>query len=417
MKYKYIIDFNKKYNLKHDIKHYSNNELYLINKMINNLENILETNNSNILFYIGLIFYYKYNKISEAEKYYLLAINIDNTNSSYIYEYGFLLDQEDRIEEAIKYYLMAIELDNCYAIFKYGLILQNNNKIEEAKKLFSFGVKLNNGNLINKYAILLELDNIEEAKKHYLIAINLNNCYAMYNYAILLINEKKIEEATKYFNMAISIATNNEYNEYISDQYEIINKIAFFFEKNNDYNTAKKILLLGVKLNFSFSINNYAYLLEKENQLEEAKKYYLIAINLNNQDAMNNYALLLYKENKIEEAKKYLLQVFNVNKENRLKSVEKTVFENYIAIEKNILKCYINLKNININNINIVQCYVKKLELNYIIQQYINSNKKNDTCYICYTENIEVISYKCNNNHYLCEKCYLNINKCPYCRL
>ncbi len=124
-KYKYLYKFNKKYNICLNISEYTNNELYLINKILykNNLDNIIETNNSNILNYIGLISYWEYNKKEEAKKYYLMAINLNNSYA--MNNYALLLENENKIEEAKEYYLMAINLNNHKSINDY-LITENN---------------------------------------------------------------------------------------------------------------------------------------------------------------------------------------------------------------------------------------------------------------------------------------------------
>ncbi len=121
---------------------------------------------------------------------------------------------------------------------------------------------------------------------------------------------------------------------------------------------------------------------------------------------MTLYANLLYKENKIEEAKLYLLKAIELN--------YIYAMNYYFKIEKNKIKQYTDLKNMTSE---IAINYIKELEELNEIKYYKIADRKIDNCYICYNENIEVISYKCNNNHYLCNTCYTNIEKCPYCRL
>ncbi len=155
-KYKYLYKFNKKYNICLNISEYTNNELYLINKILykNNLDNIIETNNSNILNYIGLISYWEYNKKEEAKKYYLMAINLNNSYA--MNNYALLLENENKIEEAKEYYLMAINLNNSIAMNNYANLLymdDDDNKIEEAKKYYLMAINLNNHKSINDYLI------------------------------------------------------------------------------------------------------------------------------------------------------------------------------------------------------------------------------------------------------------------------
>ncbi len=154
--YQYLYEFNKKYNIQFNILNYTKNELFIINNILskNNLDNILDTNSSNILRYIGLIYYYKYNKIEGATKYYLMAINLNN--SSAMYNYANLLKKENKIEEAKKYYLMAINLNNSDSMINYANLLIKENKIEEAKKYYFMSIQLNNITAINNYLIIEE---------------------------------------------------------------------------------------------------------------------------------------------------------------------------------------------------------------------------------------------------------------------
>ncbi len=238
------------------------------------------------------------------------------------------------------------------------------NKILSKNNLDNI-IDTNNRNILYYIGLIYcyKFNKIEEAKLYLLKAIELNNNSAMGIYAEILIKENKVEEAKKY-------------------------------------------LLMAIKLNNSDAMNSYAILLKEENKLEEAKKYYLMAINLNNNNAMNNYGLILEEENKIEEAKLYYLKAIELN--------NIYAINNYKINYKNKIEQYNDLKNMTSK---IAINYIKELEELNEIKYYKIADKKIDICYICYNENIEVISYKCNNNHYLCNICYTNIEKCPYCRL
>ncbi len=206
--YQYLYEFNKKYNIQFNILNYTKNELFIINNILskNNLDNILDTNSSNILRYIGLIYYYKYNKIEGATKYYLMAINLNN--SSAMYNYANLLKKENKIEEATKYYLMAIDLNNSSAMYNYANLLKKENKIEEAKKYYLMAINLNNSDSMINYANLLIKENkIEEAKKYYFMSIQLNNITAINNY--LIIEESILKQYNDLINFTSEIAINH----------------------------------------------------------------------------------------------------------------------------------------------------------------------------------------------------------------
>ncbi len=333
-KYKYLNEFNKNYNIQFNIFNYTKNELFIINNILskNNLDNIIDINSSNILRYIGLIYYYKYN-------------NKDN---------------------AQKYYLMAIELNNNFAMNNYAILLEKENKIEEAKEYYLMAINLNNSNAMNNYANLLAKENkIEEAKEYYLMAIDLNNSNAMDGYANLLYNKNKIEEAKKYFLMAIDLNNSNAMNDYANLLY-----------KENKIEEAKKYFLMAIDLNNSYSMNNYAVLLYKKNKIEEAKEYFLMAINLNNDNAMNDYNII-----EKNELKKYynLKKINNELTKNKIFELEKKreiiVFNNKIknlSIKKDCDICYESDK-LNI----LLNCFGHYICIDCYLQLY------NEKCPLC----------------------------------
>ncbi len=231
-KYTYLENFNKKNSIGFNILEYTHNELYIINNILskNNVDNIIETNNSNILNYIGLI-YERKNKIEESKLYYLKAIELNNINA--ITNYAYLLGKEKKIEEAKEYYLMAINLNNSSAMYNYACLLKEENKKEEAKKYFLMSINLNNTNAMYNYAILLEEENkIEEAKEYFLMAIKLNDSDAMNNYINI---EKSILK--QYINL-IKIKSEVAIN--------YINEI-----KNN-----RDVIILSNKLKYNNKIDN-----------------------------------------------------------------------------------------------------------------------------------------------------------------
>jgi TPR repeat protein len=59
--------------------------------------------------------------------------------------------------------------------------------------------------------------------------------------------------------------------------------------KENQIEEAKKYYLMAIDGGNYNSMNNYAILLKKENQIDEAKKYYLMAIDKGSASAIHNY--------------------------------------------------------------------------------------------------------------------------------
>ncbi len=160
-KYKYLDDFNEENNIPFNILNYTKNELFIINNILskNKLDNIIDTNSSNILRYIGLIYYLKKNKVSEAKEYYLMAIKLNNSDA--MNSYALLLEEENKVSEAKEYYLMAINLNNSSAMNNYAFLLEEENKLEEAKKYYLMAINLNNKNALHNYLLFFK-SNIEK---------------------------------------------------------------------------------------------------------------------------------------------------------------------------------------------------------------------------------------------------------------
>ncbi len=371
---------------------------------------------SEILYKYGVI-YEKEENIKEAKKKYIKAIELKNTDA--MLNYAKILEKENKISKAKKYYDINIEIGDFNIIeglYNYGKLLENENKIEEAKKYYIYAASLNNIDAILRIAKIYEEENkYDEAEKLYKLANNIKpESYEIISFYInFLIKKLKIDK----LNYLIKVIKDNINKQDINELFLDLNLLLFYIEliiKNTsntnleDNNFNKKILLYILNKDEN---NVLANRLMANNSIDIVEKiyYYKKAINLGDSISMFKYSIILFNANNINEAKIYILNAIKLNN----KSALKYYLQN---IEKSIYNRYDELKSINSS---IAKEYIKYQEDNNSnIKKYIKTkNVKIDTCYICFEENIEVINYKCNNNHYLCRKCYNKVNKCPFCRL
>ncbi len=264
--YEYLDNFINNYNLEFNYNKYKNDELEIMNNIIKT-NKIIESDNPNILYFIGIYIQYGYKNI--MKKYIADAANLNNSDAMIKHVDNLYLS--NRKKEGEEYLKKAIELNNSNAITKYANILLEENKINEAKEYYLKAIQLNDSNAMTKYAdILLNNHRLEEAKEYYLKAIELKNKDAIYKYALLL--EKKFlkyEEAKKYYLKAIEYNNTFALGKYLSfnnsklQQYKdlsnikskITNKILIEMEKDND------VLILKNKMNIFAKNTKMWYLL------------------------------------------------------------------------------------------------------------------------------------------------------------
>ena len=180
-------------------------------------------------------FYYKTEQNYElAKKYYLMAI--DKNNSDAMNHLGNLYYEiEHDYKLAKKYYLMAIDKGNSNAMFNLGnLYHETEQHYELAKKYYLMAIDEGNScamtNLGNYYYEIEK--NYELAKKYYLMAIDEDNSDAMFNLGHIYYKiEKNYELTKKYYLMSIrqekniiNINKNTTFNEDTREQHIYKNK-------------------------------------------------------------------------------------------------------------------------------------------------------------------------------------------------
>ncbi len=194
--YEYLDEFLKKYEIIHfEYEEFTEDELKLINYIIKK-DKILDTNNSNILYFISLYYLYKLNNKIKFKEYSLKAINMNNSNAMVRYAYSF--KEEEKI-----YYLKAIELNNSNAMNGYAYLLENENKIEEAIYYYLKAIELNNKAALHNYLLInssklkkyLELKNIKsDITEKELIELNKDKDVLIFNNKLKKYSEKKVCE-------------------------------------------------------------------------------------------------------------------------------------------------------------------------------------------------------------------------------
>jgi len=97
--------------------------------------------------------YLRFNQYEEAQKEYLLLIQLEPENSEYYYLAGKLFELREHPEKAVKYYKKTIELDKRHAdaYARLGNILYRAKKLPEAKAALEQSIRLQPGNAIGSY--------------------------------------------------------------------------------------------------------------------------------------------------------------------------------------------------------------------------------------------------------------------------
>jgi hypothetical protein len=240
-------------------------------------------------------------------------------------------------------------------------------------------------------------------KKYYLKGIEEKNVHAMYNYALVCEDNDDYSTMKKYFKMAIELG-----------DIESMASLGYYYYNTDNYDKMKKYYLMAIEKGNSEAMiyMGHYYLVDKEKE-EKGLKFYEMAIESKNYKAY--FELANYYNTK---------DMYDKCKENYLLYFDNSEDEDYILLG---ISSLINIIILNEQDINFIIPYVEKYELsmvkinNYLLklrlrQQFMINKKKfskNDICNICFDEN-ELLIYDCFT-HYICEKCYLHYDKCPFC--
>jgi tetratricopeptide (TPR) repeat protein len=394
-------------------------------------------------------------------KYTDMAINLNDTNAMFIRGLYYLKNKN--YNNMKKYFLMAIENNNNHidSMIELALFYKKQKDYNNMKKYLLLSIK-NNKNKNDCTALLELADYYEETKnykfmeKYLLLSAIHGNIDAMLNLANYFYKNKKLFKAINLYKMAIKyksdeamyrlgmiyyvpfdkikndislkyllMCINN--NENYTDAYDITGLI---YLQNGDLKNAEKYLKLGIKFNNENCYYYYSHILcfeikkDYEKAYNIAKKAFDEFKDFRHCLVIGNYYFITKKYDDMKKYYHLCLDKFKEKEKEKEKEIDKDsiIFElcsnklgNYYEfIEKNLekaLEFYIKNKKTKVQN---------KIN-NYKIIQNISNLINNNTCCICYDNNLILsLDFCCKQN--LCKICIngiLNNNKnfkCPFCR-
>jgi TPR repeat protein len=250
-------------------------------------------------------------KFEEAHK---LVDGIENEEDGIkFYVKGTLFHNQENNSEAERYYLLAIEKGHIEALVYLAYLHYEQQNFIEAEKYSKLAIDKGHVGACNNLANMFEeQQKYVEAEKYYLLAIKNGDVDALYNLALLYDNQQKYKEARKYYLLAIE-----------KEDVEALNRLANLFRKQGNYADAEKYYLLAVEKGDNKALNNLGNLYQDQADLSKAEKYYLLAIKNKNVAALLNLALFYYNENiKKLEAKALILKYISIEKDNKNNSQE-----------------------------------------------------------------------------------------------
>ena len=228
------------------------------------------------------------------EKYYLMAIDLGDSNAMHDYGY-YHFNVTKNYPEMEKYYLMAINLGDSDTMTNYANYHCDVTKnYSEMEKYFLMAIDLDNVNAMNNYGYYHHYGtkNYLEMEKYYLMAIDLGDSDAMNNYGLYHQHvTKNYPEMEKYYLMAIdlgdSIAMNNLENFYKFDKLEFF-KILCEHDNQNELITNKIRKLKNIHTEYINSQIN----IKGENKLHQYLYDNYIKQNLNSDGFPTNFKII-----------------------------------------------------------------------------------------------------------------------------
>jgi TPR repeat protein len=313
--------------------------LFIPNEIQNNkktleLSNLVENKNDGFDFFdLGTI-----DRVqaiySEAENYYLLAIEKGQVGA--MFNLGNLYTKKGRFEEAENYYLLAIERGHIGAMYNLGLLYTNQERFEEAEK-------------------------------YYILAIERGQISALYNLGLLYANQSKFEEAKKYYLLAIE-----------KGQVSAMSNLGNIYASQGKLKEAEKYYLSAIKKEHVNAIYNLANLYANQSKFEEAEKYYLSAIEKGHIAAMSNLGNLYVLQGKFKKAENYYLSAMEKGDVNAMYHMG-IIYDNQGKYKK-AENCYLHAmeKNHNTVSYNLASLYYRQNRKKADTLEYIRRYEKND---------------------------------------
>ena len=242
------------------------------------------------------LLYANQNNIEGAEKYYLMAIQMGDVDA--MYNLALLYFNERRFLEAEKYYLLAIEKGHFSAMYNLGNLYTAQRNFVEAEKCFLLAIeKEHTKALYNLGNLYTSQGNFIEAEKCFLLAIEKGHISAMYNLGNLYVHQGKFSEAEKFYLLAIEKGFVNA-----------IYNLGLLYDYQDNYLEAEKYYLMAIEKGYLSAMYNLGVLYDNQKNYTEAEKYYILATEINNNNAFRNLAALYYQKNNKQNSLKYIQQ-------------------------------------------------------------------------------------------------------------
>lgn len=244
------------------------------------------------LYYNQAIALEKLNKENLAENAYLKAIEIDNSQTDFLYNLAYLYLQQKKYEKSLELFWQVIERDSQDAnvFFNIGFLLGKLKKHEEAIEYLKKAYELNNNDTLALFYTAYEyscLENFDEAKKYYYYVIE--NCpdysWAYFNLATIDYKQGNINSAFELLQKTL------EYNPKDIGAYKFCAKILI---DANQLEQAQQIIEVG--LGQCENDANLYYYLGQINKLQNNIKGYV----QNLKNAIKNHITLDFPVSKIK---------------------------------------------------------------------------------------------------------------------
>lgn len=258
-------------------------------KHINYLINIFP-DDARLYFNQGIVFE-KLKKDFLAEKSYKKAIELDRTQTDFLYNLGYLFLQNNKYDEALELFWEVLEKDSKDAnvFFNIGFLLSKKGEHKQAIEYLAKAYEINNSDTLALFYIAYEysrLKDYEQAKVYYNKV--LDQCpdysWAYFNLASIAYNEGKRQEA---FNLVQSTL---DYNPKDIEAYKFGAKI--LVEAKNLENAQ---LFIEQGLEACENDGNLYYILGQINKLQRNYRGYVENLKL----AIKNHMTLTMNPKKI----------------------------------------------------------------------------------------------------------------------
>jgi tetratricopeptide (TPR) repeat protein len=237
----------------------------------------------------------------------------------------------------------------------------------------------------------------DQAERYYLQAIDLGNINAMHNLGCMYEEIKKYDQAERYFLMAIEKGHINSMND-----------LGYMYGELKKYDQAERYYLMAIEKGDIYAMHSLGWLYKEIKKYDQAEQYYLMAVENGNINAMHNLGYMYKEIGKYDQAERYYLMTLSKGSDD----LEPTIrcLDNLID---NPLKLFVVLDRLKSSNDVVVQ-KLKELMNNQTVRYFANKRNrlsKDGECPVCYDER-RLIPRECA--HYYCEDCYVRIERCCF---